>query len=290
MEEIKLFFDLVPAPMWGAMGAIFGAVIAFAATITSNYGNNKRLKIQLENDSKEKSIDRMNSLRREVYLSAIEEFSKAGNYLSSLPMGDIGSKNISQDLQGFFVAAAKLSLVATPRTQQAVDALGIEYSKLIFTVIQRVQPLQEISDSIKLNTRLYDQMMEDVRRVLGEITRFNEAGRTETHIFSALQSSFEFFSSQAKSFKEERGAEHDKFCALHEVFNNEMFRDMKPVARLQVEVMISVRNDLGIETDEAKMREKMEHQWAEISEAMDEALVNIKNNNRASDHVALGTA
>jgi len=43
------------------------------------------LKIQLEHDANEKSKERISLLRRQVYLSIVEELAKANTHLAGLP-------------------------------------------------------------------------------------------------------------------------------------------------------------------------------------------------------------
>lgn len=276
MEYIKFAFNNLPVAAWAAVGTIFGAFVALAATLVSNVGNNKRLKIQLEHDAKEKNIDRMNTLRKEVYLAAVGEISKATSYLSSLPSKDLSNTNISEDLQGLFVSAAKLSLVASTSTQKAIDILGVAYSNLIFVIAQRMGPLQEVSNQISLNDRLYEDAMTDVRRILGELTRFAEGARTEELVNQALHNSFDFFSGQAKKINEERRAAYAEFNRLTEIFNKQLFADMAPVAELQIEVMISVRADLGIDTDDAEIRGRHKKHWEQVVSSAEDALKKMK--------------
>jgi predicted metal-dependent hydrolase len=272
MDEVKPILDSIPAAAWAAAGAVFGAVVAFIASIILNYGNNRRLKIQLEHDGAEKNVDRMNALRREVYLSAVEEMAKASGYLASLPSRDLAKTNISEDLQGLFASAAKLSLVGSPKTQLAMDMLGVAYTKLVFDILQRLGPLQDISSNIALNIKMYEQVMVDVHRVLGELTLFSESTQTDEYKHAALQSSFDFFNGQAQKFNEDRESAQIEFNRLLGVFNNELFRDMEPIARLQIEVMISVRTDLGVETDSDDMRKRSMKQWGEIIGSANDAL------------------
>lgn len=276
MDFFGWVFSNMPVAAWAAAGTIFGACVAFIATLISNVGNNNRLKIQLAHDAKEKNIDRMNTLRKEVYLTAVGEMSRATSYLSSLPSKDLSKTNISDDLQGLFVAAAKLSLVASTATQQAIDTLGVAYSSLIFVLVQRMGPLQEASNEIALYDRLYEETMTDVRRVIGELTRFSEGARTEELVNQALHNSFGFFSGQSKKFNEQRHVAYAEFNRLTELFNKQLFVDMAPVAALQVEVMISVRADLGIDTDDAEIRARQKKHWGQVVSSAEEALEKMK--------------
>lgn len=118
--------------------------------------------------------------------------------------------------------------------------------------------------------------MTDVRRVLGEITRFNEAGRTEQNIFSALEQSYNFLMAQAKTQEDMRGEAHARFNELHMEFSRLLMYDMRQISLLQVEVLISIRKDLGIATDEQNLRGRALNHFSEISKSVDEAFENMK--------------
>jgi hypothetical protein len=109
-------FDLlkaVPDVIWSG---VIASVLTLGGVFISNSSNTKTLKIQLAYDATEKDKDRKTMLRREVYLNVVEESVKANSYLASLPSLDLASTNFASGLQGFFVAAAKLELVADSKT------------------------------------------------------------------------------------------------------------------------------------------------------------------------------
>lgn len=277
MAEIKAFVDAIPAPLWGIIGTAFGAFLTLTAALIVNSGNNKRLKIQLRHDEREKNTDRMNAMRRDVYMDAIAEMIKVGRYLGDLPRIDISNRNMSSDLQDFYVAAAKLSLVSSDETQKAVDALGIEYSKLIFVLMQRVMPLHAASSEMKLHMKYFDEFMSSVTRVTADIANFNEAARTEQNIFAALERSFNFFMSQAKIQEEQRGEAHARFNDLYAEYNRLLMSDMCQISKLQVEVLIAIRKDLGVATDEQDLRNRALNHYSEISKSVDDAIGNIQS-------------
>ncbi|MBF6036827.1 hypothetical protein H8F23_26555 [Pseudomonas sp. P155] len=277
MAEIKTFIDAIPAPLWGIIGTAFGAILTLTAALVLNSGNNKRLKIQLRHDEREKNTDRMNAMRREVYMDAIAEMVKVGRYLGDLPRIDIANKNISSDLQDFYVAAAKLSLVSSDETQKAVDALGIEYSKLIFVLMQRATPLHAASSEMKLHAKYFDEFMSSVTRVTAGITNFNEAARTEQNIFAALERSFNFFMSQARIQEEQRAEAHTRFNDLYAEYNRLLMSDMRQISKLQVEVLIAIRRDLGVATDEQHLRNRALNHYSEISKSVDDAIDEIQS-------------
>lgn len=67
--EIVNYFKGVPDVIWSG---VIGALVALAGVMLSNKGNSKRLNSQLQHDATEKTKERINTLRREVYLQAVE--------------------------------------------------------------------------------------------------------------------------------------------------------------------------------------------------------------------------
>ena len=78
--------------------------------------NNRRLRFQLKHESIERERERAADLRRDVFLPAAEELTKAMSFLSGLPRADLRKINPVEGVQGFFAASAKLHLVADERT------------------------------------------------------------------------------------------------------------------------------------------------------------------------------
>ncbi|WP_330564906.1 hypothetical protein [Pseudomonas yamanorum] len=271
MSSTVSIFESIPGPVWGVIGAVAGATLTSITNLVANFGNNKRLSLQLAHDAKEKNIDRMNNLRREIYLSAVAEMTKASSYFGKLPHEDPSNQNVAAGLEGLYVAAAKLSLVAPPGTQEAVDSLGTEYWKLTHKVIIALSPMQTLKAEMNLHGGMYDQAMIDVKRVIGAMNNLREGGCPDENVMLGLKDSFDFLSEQAADSSRKRHVATNEFYALCAKYNHELMADMKPLAVLQAKVVIAIRRDFGIETDEARMMAHMERQWETVSEAVDQA-------------------
>jgi hypothetical protein len=271
MSSTVSIFESIPGPVWGVIGAVAGATLTSITNLISNFGNNKRLSLQLAHDAREKNIDRMSNLRREIYLTAVAEMTKASSYFGKLPHEDPSNQNVAAGLEGLYVAAAKLSLVAPPGTQEAVDSLGVEYWKLTHKVIVALSPMQTLKAEMKLYGGMYDQAMIEVKRVISAMNNLREGGCPDEDVMFGLKDSFDFLSGQADEFSQKRQVATNEFYALCAKYNHELMADMKPLAILQAKVVIAIRQDFGIETDEARMMAHMERQWSTVSEAVDQA-------------------
>lgn len=266
MSSTISVFDSIPSAVWGVVGAVVGATLISITNLISNMGNTKRLSLQLAHDAKEKNIDRMNNLRRDIYLAAVAEMTRASSLFGSLPHKEPSDQDVSAGLEGLYVAAAKLSLVAPPGTQEAVDALGIEYWKLAHKVIMSLPPIQASKAEVDLCGSMYDQAMSEVKRIISAMSSLQESGRPDESVISGLQGSFSFFSEQASDFSKQRHVANEEFHALCAEYNSWLMKDMKPLAVLQAKVIIAIRQDLGVETDIARMMAHMEQQWKTVSE------------------------
>lgn len=268
MSSTVSVLDSIPSAAWGVVGAIVAATLISITNIISNIGNNKRLSLQLAHDAKEKNIDRMTNLRREIYLAAVAEMTSASSYFGSLPHRDSDDQNIAAGLEGLYVAAAKLSLVAPSGTQEAVDALGVEYWKLTHKVIMIIAPIQKVKAEVELYKGMYDQAMLEVKRLMGVMSSLQESGTPNENVILGVKESFDLFSDKASEYAKKKHEANKKFYALCSEYNVGLMRDMKPLAVLQAKVVIAIRGDFGIETDEARMMAHMEQQWKTVSDAV----------------------
>lgn len=268
MSDPASILDYIPATVWGMIGAVVAAFFISITNLISNVSNNKRLSLQLAHDANEKNIDRMNNLRREIYLEAVEQMTKASGYFGSIPYKEIGDQNIATELEGLYISAAKLSLVAPPETHEAVDSLGVEYWKLMNKVMNKLPPMQELKAEINLYSAMYDQSMTEVKRLIGVMNSLRESGRVDDDAMHGLKSSFDFLSDQAADYAEKRKIANYKFFQLCGEYSCELMADMRPVAMLQGMVVIAIRKDFGIETDEARMMAHLGQQLDAVSAAV----------------------
>src|SRR5262245_49382082 len=113
VSTVVTFLSSIPDVVWSG---VIASILTLSGVLVSNWSNTKRLLVQLKHDADENQKERVAGLRREVYLTAAEELTKASTYLGSLPQADLAKVNAAEGLQGFFVAATKLQLVAEPTT------------------------------------------------------------------------------------------------------------------------------------------------------------------------------
>ena len=231
MIALITFLRSIPDVVWSALIA---SILTLSGVLISNRSHTKRLRIQLQHDAAEKAMERTATLRREVYLHAAEELTKANSYLGSLSQVDLTKTNVAAGLQGFLAAAAKLQLFAEPKTALLVNLLVSAYGELLLSLMARLLPLQKARTDIALNDDLYNKAQVNVSRVLSEMAKFNESAQVDETIFSALNRAFDSYQGQADKYASTRSASWNQFNHLNIDFCRQLFIDMKVLGYLQI--------------------------------------------------------
>ena len=252
----------VPDVVWSG---VIASVLTLSGVLISNWSNTTRLRIQLQHDADQKTKERTAILRREVYLKAVEELTKANSHLAGLPQSDPTKVNLADGLQGFFGAAAKLQLVAEPKTALLMNQLVASYGELMLRLMGSAMPLHGLRSDISIHDTLYNQAQSQVTRVLGEMAKFNESAQVNDRVFGALQRSLEAFQAQTAKHASDRAQAWDTFNRLNVDFCRQLLTEMRSIGEQQIPALVEIRRDLGLTTDLEAFREQMEAQWHRMS-------------------------
>ena len=263
------FVRSIPDVVWSG---VIAAGLTLSGVLVSDWRNTSRLRMQLQHNAAENAKERTATLRRDVYLLAAEELTKATSHLASLPQSDLSKTNAANGLQGFFAAAAKLQLVAEPKTALLVNQLAADYAELLLRIVARLTPLQKTRIDISINDDLYNKAQAEVTRVLAEMAKINEAAQVNNAVFGALQRAFNGYQTQAKMYADARSTAWDAFNRLNSAFCRELLIDMRLMGERQIPVLIEIRRDLGLTAELGAFREQMEAQWTRMAAQLDAML------------------
>jgi hypothetical protein len=259
----------IPDVVWSA---VIASVLTLSGVLVSNHSNTNRLKIQLRHDAEQKAAERTAVLRREVYLRATEELTKANSYLASLPQADLTQTNAAQGLQGFFAEAAKLQLVAEPQTALLVNQLVADYGELLLKLLARLGPLQRARIDITICNGLYEQSQSEIKRLLAEMAKFNEGLQTNHAVFEVLQESYNFHQEQAQRYSSERAEHWNVFNKGNLEFCRDLAHEMQHLSELQIPVLVAIRQDLGLTGELDTFREQMQANSDRMKKQLDELI------------------
>ena len=267
------FLQSIPDVIWSG---VIASILTLSGVLISNRSNTNRLKLQLQHDSNEKAKERTATLRREVYLRTAEEFVKANAHLVSLPQLDLAKANLADGMQGFFSAAARLQLVAEPKTALLVGQLSSEYGELTFKLMSHLIPVGQSKADIQISGDLYTKAQSEVARVLAEMSKANESGKPSRQVFQALDSSFKFQQSQAKRYADERNNAWANFNQHSHAFQRYLLAQLEDIGAKQIPVMVEIRRDLGLTGDLVEVEAHMRSQWLRMEAHFDALILQLK--------------
>ncbi len=255
-----------PDVIWSG---VIAATLALAGVILTVWINSKNIRCQLEHDAEERERERKASLRREVFLAAVEEFANAQSYLSALPQTDLTDPVQASGTKGFFAASAKLQVVCEPETALLVGELVGAFTSLLLRMLGEVASLHGVRGDIDIRTYHYNRFQTEIDRVLAAMTANNESGKPDSDKMSVLQRAFEFNQGQAKKVSDERNALFDKRNALQIAYSRALLKENREILPLHMKVMEAIRKELNLQTDSGRAHQQMEAQMKQFADQMD---------------------
>ena len=179
-------------------------------------------------------------------------------HLGSLPQIDLTKTNAAEGMQGFFGAAAKLQLVAEPKTALMVNQLVAEYAEVFLKIMTSLPPLQRLRNDISICNDFYEQTQIEVKRILSEMAKYNNDAQTNTAIFASLQQAFDFQQNEAKVYSSERREHWKTFNKLNLEFVRSLIPEMQRLSELQIPALVEIRRDLGLTGELDAFRSQMQ--------------------------------
>jgi hypothetical protein len=267
----EALFHGIPDVVWsGIVAAGMTLIGTLGAVIATNWGNTKRLRLQLDHDTTEKAKERLVTLRRELYLKAVEVNTQGLAYFGTLPQADFTKPDSQAPLLAVLAVGAQLQLVARQETAQLVSDLISAYGELQLRLVVKVLPIHDLRSSIQICDSHYESAQIEVKRVLAAMTHLNESGQRDTVRFEQLNASFEFASGRAKEMADERSAYWDQSIALQRQFLRDLLPEIKRIGELQIHVLVELRRELDVGGDIDIFQQMMRRQIERAALAIDE--------------------
>jgi hypothetical protein len=250
----------VPNTVWAALIA---ASVAFVTTTLSNRNSRKQLAMQLDHNARQQKSEREMSLRREVYLPAMEAVSQIQASMSRLvdvkedqtALGRIMVDNTATLLKAHLVAEQP-TVTALMKFQRAVIPGYVQ-------MLVKRAPLVVRKSQIDLTQGYIDSAMAEHQRIVQLMKEHNISGSTE-------RAAMERLNFQAKQELES----HSKYLASMNELNAQQGADVHALGAVLInwlekhssllpEAVLCARRDLELPIDEAEYRRLSAEQQSE---------------------------
>ena len=258
-------------PITGTLiGIILGGIISYIVGI-------KTLKKQLKHDSIEKDKERKLSTKKELYLQAVEIFSKTNSYIGSLVNANLKDTNISDGFKDLFSSFSKIILISDKETVEAVTKLSTEYQKLILRLTTKLGSLSGIKNSLDLEKDFHDKSQKEIDRVLIQMRENNESVTGSKERLMRLNRTFEIESKNTKDCDENIKKLNKQYHQKQLVFVKELLEDTKRLSPLIKTIFYNLRRELEIDTDIQAFNEILSKQEKIINEETQKFIDYLEN-------------
>ena len=254
----------IPLAVWSAVGT---ALVSYITMKVSNGHSARQLAMQLKHDSEQKATERKAALRRDVYLPAAEATVQLNSRMGVLPQLDFTKVDSQLAFADFSAAMTKLQLVGEPATAELAGAVMSDYGAAFMRSVPKAAQIQLERAHAATQDALYNDAQLQVKRVLAEMTAFNEAGVADPNKFQRLERSFDFFSTQSQKHADARQTHQEAANALQMAYLHHVVATMKILSAKFVPLLVAVRHELGFDGELAQFQRMLERQTARIEEA-----------------------
>jgi hypothetical protein len=241
--SIVVFLRQVPDVIWSA---IIAAGIALFGTMLSNRNSRKQIRMQLDDTARQRESDRAMTLRRDVYLPAIEAVVRAHGALGQITDLDSDVAAIGRQLTADLATMAKVHLVGNESTVKEL----LEFQKRLMPAYIELfalrMPLLNRLYAIKAQKDLIDKTLAAQDSFLQMMVQVNLSGNPDREMmqrlnvqFGAAQATFQTHSTALSALQREQAVDQLAIVTRHNDLAGYVAQSM-PAA------LICAREELGL--------------------------------------------
>lgn len=270
IQAIKDLSSLINSDFQWIIGIIAGALLTYL------FGT-RTLKKQLKHDSIEKDKERKLSIKKELYLQAVEIFSKTSTYLHSIMNVNLKDTNIYDGFKDFFTSILKITLIADKETVAAVTELSIAYQKLIFQILPKLTTLSEIKNKLDIEMKFYNKSTQEIERVLMQMTDNNESLTGSIDKFERLNRTYIAERESQEKYNDNWQKLNNQYLQEQFKFSKELLEEDKKISPLIDKAFFCLRKELEIDTDMQYFNDLFKQQKTNIEEDQQKFIDYLEN-------------
>jgi len=250
--------DKIPASLWVIIASIIGSLSALAGVLLTNRAQDRRFKAQLAHDLELKNREREMSWRKEVFLKAAEAITTAFISIGRFMNLEIAFDKLTEDYLDKTSSLTQINVVAREATVRVVGEFSSELGATFMRLMAKRFPLAMKSQKINFLRGAIDTAAKERSRILEMMRQYNIEGLSDAHKWQVLNRSFEFEKQRIDDASTKIGDLTVQLNAERIQFMEASTNEMISLSRLLVPVIVSVRKELDLSTDEDEFSRRLE--------------------------------
>ncbi len=268
-EYIAGLLERVPATLWGV---VFGSFLSLTGVVISNRASERRQVSQLEHDRATRKQERELSLRKDIYLAAVEAIQTGMVLLSKLSNLEISVEEHIKPYLERLPALVKVQVIGLTDTIRAVTDVAGTLSVSVLQLTGKRIPLDISRQQQNFLDNQASEFENERNRWLEEMRQFNLALKTDERLWANLKGNFEFEENRAANARDR--IKNDKLALLSKQieFAEDCMIQSRSLLNLLAPAIIAIRNELGVPTDTQAYQKLLEVAASKQQAAFDEFL------------------
>jgi len=269
MDTVKEIINIIKE-ISAILGPFIGAIIGYYIAV-------KTLEKQLSHDSIEKDKERKQITKKEIYLQAVDNLSKANSYLASIININLQNTNLYDGFKDFFMSVSKISLISTEETIKAITELSTKYQTLILRLMPKLFSLNKIKIDIDIQNNFYNESQKEIKRVIMLMRENSESVNISPERFNRLNETYKFERGQLDTFNGNRKDLNKQYLQEQITFIRKLMGEMKEISPLINSTFYNLRKELEIDTDMKYLNPIFEAQEKTINSELEKLIEYLSN-------------
>ncbi len=205
--------------------------------------------LKSDHQLKHASIEREKSIKKEVYLRAIEAVTRSQNMITSFSNLNVANEDITANMVEDSGIMAKIQIVGSKETVKATtEFMAAIGSKTLELMLERTA-LIDRKFNIEVLEKIKDKAGQEIDHYLEIMKNLNLQGNQDLFIWSTIDNQIKFEQGQVTQYTEEIADLWEAQTPEHLAYSTKCFDTFIEVSRLLPPVILSVRSELDLDIE-----------------------------------------
>ena len=205
--------------------------------------------LKSDNKLKHASIEREKSIKKEVYLQAVEAITRSQNMIVSFSNLSIANEDITVNMVEDSGIMAKIQIVGSRETVKATTAYMTAIASKTLGLILERPALLDRKSSIEVLETLKAMAENEIDSYIKMMRNLNLEDNQNQAIWSKIKVQVDFEQGQIDKYTNEIAELWDVQSSEHIAFSQKCFDSFIEVSRLLPPIILSVRNELDLDIE-----------------------------------------
>ena len=237
-------------PIYAAIaGACIAMVAACTTAIIGGYQARSRQRIDLAHSATQKELERLHSLRREVYLPFSDAMSAAVGFIPTIPTCAIDTIRSLQPLAELGRHFARLSLIAPPKVIEPAMKAFLILQAVATALINKRWCIEDAAMDLNMNQQATQSMLDRQAKLLARMEALNDVGEAN-HKFQSLDAEQCEISQQLQSSLAEHEPLNRRKAELELEAIKQASEMLEPLREHTIPAIVAIRAEIGLPIDQ----------------------------------------